>query len=131
MFLHIVNQEEKEKFLELAYKVANVDGEYAEEEIEIINSFKNELGLDSIADTQDLDGLIDYFSKKSNELKKLIYFEVLGLVSSDDVTSDAETTLLNLMENKFGLDAETITKINVMVERLQKIYDEIYDEIFD
>lgn len=42
MFLQVMNMEEKMKFLEFVYKIANIDGEYAEEEIEIVNSYKNE-----------------------------------------------------------------------------------------
>ena len=41
MFLQVMNMEEKEKFLEFVYKIANVDGEYAEEEQEIIDSYKD------------------------------------------------------------------------------------------
>ncbi len=40
MFLQVMNNEEKEKFLELVYKIANIDGEYAQEEEELINNYK-------------------------------------------------------------------------------------------
>ena len=51
MFLQVMNMEEKMKFLEFVYKIANIDGEYAEEEIEIVNSYKNELGINEIPET--------------------------------------------------------------------------------
>ena len=48
MFLNSMSTDEKDRFLELAYKLAQIDGEYAEEEEEIINSYKAELGITDI-----------------------------------------------------------------------------------
>lgn len=72
MFLQVMNNEEKEKFLEFIYKIANIEGEYAEEEQELINSYKNELGVFEIHDTSNIEKLIDYFSTKTVEMKKII-----------------------------------------------------------
>lgn len=131
MFLQIMNQEEREKFLEFVYKVANIDGEYAEEEREIINSYKQELGLTEVKDTAGIDALVDYFSLKSIELKRVIYFETTGLINSDDNIAEKEAEVLFLMKDKFKFDESVVRKIDAAVKKLQTVYDEIYDVLFE
>ena len=48
MFIERLNENEKKDFLELIYKIANCDNNFADEEEELINSYKNELGLSLI-----------------------------------------------------------------------------------
>lgn len=131
MFLQVMNAEEKEKFLEFVYKVANIDGEYAEEEQEIINSYKNELGVSEIPETSDIEGLIEYFSTKVDEMKKIILFETFGLINVDDRIAKEEVNILNKVITSFGLDNEVVEKIKSAVKKLQDVYDEVYDILFD
>ena len=126
-----MNQEEKERFMEFVYKVANIDGDFAEEEQEIINSYKNELGIENINETGNVDELIDYFANKADPLKRIVLFETIGLVNADDKVQEAEANLLSNIKKKFGLDAEIAEKIQNVAEKLQKVYDEIYDTLFD
>lgn len=131
MFLQVMNMEEKEKFLELVYKVANIEGEFSEEEQEIINSYKNELGLFEIPETGDIDSLADYFAIKADEIKKIVLFEIVGLINADDKIVKEETNILNIMTGRFGMDNEAVEKIKAVAKKLQDIYDEVYDVLFD
>ena len=90
MFLQLLNHEDKEKFLELIYKIANADGEFAEEEQEIVDSYKKELGILKIEDTSDIEGLIEYFSDKVMEIRKIVYFETIGLINADEKIENTE-----------------------------------------
>lgn len=131
MFLQIMNIEEKEKFLEFVYKVANVEGEFAEEEQEIINSYKKELGVSEIPETSDIEGLIGYFSTKVDEIKKLVLFEIIGLINADNKIAKEEEKILNKVVASFGLDNEIVGRIKSTAKKLQDIYDEVYDILFD
>ncbi|MDD5999551.1 MAG: hypothetical protein PUC55_07625 [Lachnospiraceae bacterium] len=131
MFLQVMNMEEKEKFLEFVYKIANVDGEYAEEEQEIIDSYKNELELNEIHDTCDIDGLISYFSGKETSLKKIVLFETIGLVYADDKLVKEEEDILNKITATFGLSDEVIENIKITAKKLQDVYDDVYGVLFD
>ena len=131
MFLQVMNKEEKEKFMELVYKIANIDGEYAEEEQEIIDSYKNELGLYEIPETSSVDGLIEYFSKKEKEMKKIVLFEIIGLINADDKVEKEEGVALNKISECFGLDEKIINKIENVAKKLQDVYDEVYSVLFD
>ena len=131
MFLQVMNTEEKEKFLELVYKIANIDGEYAEEEQEIVNSYKNELGLSKVPETSDIDGLVRYFSAKATELKKIVLFETVGLINADEKIEKEEPDLLDKMSGAFGLDKDVVDRIKSVAKKLQDVYDEVYSALFD
>ena len=131
MFLQVMNTEEQEKFLELVYKIANIDGEYAEEEQEIVNSYKNELGLSKVPETSDIDGLVRYFSAKATELKKIVLFETVGLINADEKIEKEEADLLDKMSGAFGLDKDVVDRIKSVAKKLQDVYDEVYSALFD
>ena len=131
MFLQVMNTEEKEKFLELVYKIANIDGEYAEEEQEIVNSYKNELGLSKVPETSDIDGLVRYFSAKATELKKIVLFETVGLINADEKIEKEEADLLDKMSGAFGLDKDVVDRIKSVAKKLQDVYDEVYSALID
>lgn len=131
MFLQVMNMEEKMKFLEFVYKIANIDGEYAEEEIEIVNSYKNELGINEISETDDINGIIEYFSTKEEVLKRIIIFETMGLINADNKIEPEEADLMNKMVKSFHLDSEVVEKIDMVAKRLQDVYDDVYTAIFD
>ena len=131
MFLQVMNTEEKEKFLELVYKIANIDGEYAEEEQEIVNSYKNELGLSKVPETSDIDGLVRYFSAKATELKKIVLFETVGLINADEKIEKEEADLLDKTSGAFGLDKDVVDRIKSVAKKLQDVYDEVYSALFD
>ena len=71
MFVNLFDQEEKEKFLELIYKMATCDGVYAEEEKELLNNYKIEFGIDQIPDTLSVHDLVQYFAEKTDDKKKI------------------------------------------------------------
>lgn len=131
MFLQVMNMEEKMKFLEFVYKIANIDGEYAEEEIEIVNSYKNELGINEIPETDDINGIIEYFSTKEEVLKRIIIFETMGLINTDNKIEPEEADLMDKMVKSFHLDSEVVEKIDMVAKRLQDVYDDVYTAIFD
>ena len=130
MFTHLMNEEEKNKFLELVYKISKIDGEYAEEEEELINSYKQELGLEVIADTAPINELIGYFANKAKELKRIVVFEVYGMILADDKIEKNEEKVLNEIRTEFNFEEDELEEILSLVKRLQNVYDDIYNVIF-
>jgi len=131
MFLQVMDKEEKEKFLELVYKVANADGEYAEEEKEIVNSYMKELSIDTIKDTLDIESLLLYFSTKAETLKRIVAFEIFGLIQSDEIIDGSEEQVLASMAKAFNFEDETINAIKESANKLKETYDQIYNVLFD
>ena len=92
MFANIMDQSEKEKFLELIHKIAQCDEDYSEEEEELLNNYKIELGIQDVKDTDTLEGLVEFFAGKTPELKKIVFFELYGMIMAD---MDRETSELS------------------------------------
>lgn len=131
MFANLMNREEKEKFLELVYKIANCDQNYAEEEEELINNYKIELGLTDILETDSMENIIKYFGNKEEQIKKIVFFEVYGIIMADDAIADKEDqTIIQIKEN-FGLEEVVYDRLISAVMGLQKAYDAVYTAIFD
>lgn len=130
MFLNTFNQEEKEKFLELVYKIANCDSDYAEDEKELVESYKTELGLLEIPETASIDDLIQYFAKKPEQTQKIVWFELYGVIMSDDMLTDEEARIIDLIKEKFSISGEIIHNIQDVALELQKVYDKVYDCLF-
>lgn len=128
MFLNVLNQEEKNKFMEFVYVVANIDGDYDESEKELVNNYQVELGIKQLPEiTDSVEDLINYFSKCLESVKKIIVFEVYGLILSDNVISPEEKKILDSFEKQFAIDNEKLKSIKSLVTELQSVYDKIYD----
>lgn len=108
MFLSILNREERECFLNLAINIAHIDGNFSDTEKVQINAYALEMGL-TLKDKMDYsktnDELIAELSKSDTTAKKAIFAEIIALALVDGMHS-AEEELLNVMQNKFGLDDE-------------------------
>lgn len=131
MFLSILNEEDKLNFIEFIHLVANCDEDFADEEKEILNNYMIETGIDSIPNIgKSIDDILLYFSKRDDSIKKVVLFEVYGLILSDDKLSKEEKEILNKIDKLSGLNNEEVNKIKELVEELKKVYDNIYDILF-
>lgn len=127
MFLNSMSTDEKERFLELAYKLAQVDGDYAEEEEEIINSYKAELGISDIGDTGSIDELIDFFATRNEPVKKIVLFELYGMICADSKIEESEKDVFEKLKTKFDLSEELVKRVTEVAGELQAVYDKVYD----
>lgn len=130
MFANVMNQSEKEKFLELIYKIAQCDEEYSEEEEEILNNYKAELGMENVNDTDTLEGLVVFFAGKSSELKKIVFFELYGMIMADRKIEKNEAELMEMIEKAFGLPESQYRDIISVAEDLRNVYERIYEVLF-
>ena len=127
MFLNTLNQEEKRKFLSLVYLISQIDGEYADEEKEIVENYKIELGTNEVDGDANIYDLIEFFASKNIQVKKVVIFEVYGLIISDEKIHKNEEKILNEIKNKFGLDVDTIKAIKGVVDELHNVYQKIFE----
>lgn len=117
MFLGKLNQEEKANFLELVYKIANIDQNYADEEKELIDAYKIEMGLSEVTNKKNIHQLVDFFSRTSIEVQKIVWFELINLICADAVIADEEQDIINMINEKFQLPDRTLKKIEeAMIE---------------
>jgi hypothetical protein len=130
MFLSVLNEQERKIFGSMIVKIAEVDGEIAEEERELFDNFKTELQVDEL-DEMDL-GLveaIEILSKSSEVVKRSILLEVVSMVLSDETLSKEEKELVDTIANRFGLDNDK-EKFYSSVRELQYLYGTLFDIVF-
>jgi uncharacterized tellurite resistance protein B-like protein len=128
MFLGTLTQEVKTKFMEFVYSIANIDGEYAEDEQELIKNYQVELNMPVLPEiTDSIYGLIEFFAAQPENVKKVIAFEIYGLILADELISPREQNILDAIEDNFGLDASMLAKIKGLAKELQDVYGKIYD----
>ncbi|MGG7077976.1 hypothetical protein [Clostridium sardiniense] len=110
MFLKELNNEEAVSFVNLLDQFANIDNVVAREEKRLIEGYVKELGLE-----KDKVGILSYDDivavlKKSKErIKRIIYFELIGLALVDGNYGDLEVDYLD----KIAVDLD--------INRAQKI----------
>ena len=131
MFVNVMNQGEKENFLELVYKMATCDGVYAEEEKELVTNYKLELNLKDIPDTKTVSELLDYFSEKSSALRKIVFFELYGMVMADGEIEKKEKEIMDELKTKFALDEKAYADMIMAADMLKDAYDRVYSAVFE
>ena len=85
MYLMKLENNEKFAFLKLAYYIANIDGEFDLEEMNIIEEYCAEMGLEDVdmeTENFDLKEVLDEI--KSPKSQKITLLELMILVHSDD-----------------------------------------------
>ena len=130
MFTDVLQEDEKKDFLELIYKMANVDDDYAEEEQFVVKKYMNELDLDEIPDTKDVDEIIKSFGEKSEETRKTVFFELFSMILADDVIEDSEEEFLEKIRQAFKLDADVVKKIEDAAKNYQAAIETVYEAVF-
>lgn len=129
MFADRLNAEERGRFLELVYKLASCDDGYGEEEQEIIDSYRNELSVHEIPDTGSVQELADYFSEKENPVKKIVLFEVCGIILSDRNVGEKEQEAFDYIKKALALDTQVTEEIVSVANDFKIIRDRIADII--
>lgn len=93
MYLNMLNQNQKQLFLNLAYRIADSDNDFSEKEQEIIKSYCIEMQIEDKHETDNKD--INYIIEKINnscdfKAKKIFVFEAIGLALVDSVYNSEE-----------------------------------------
>jgi len=107
MFLNKLNEKEKKAMLDLAYLVANSDRKYAKEEKQMIADYKYEMQLKADPADRELAAILADFKKSTESIKKIVVFEIAGLVNADNSVEDTEKTVLAKIVDSFGLSGNT------------------------
>ena len=129
MYTNRLDQEEREKFLELIYKLASSDGAIDEEELELIQEYQRELSVEDIPDTDSLSGLACYFGEKDLKVRKTVLFEVCQIILSDHNVGENEQKAFDYIKKVLALDPQVTEDIVSVANDLKIIRDRIYDLI--
>ena len=109
MYLALLNKNEKETFLGMAFNLATADGNYSEEERAIINGYCQEMQCVFYEEklVKPMDVLIqDIKLNSDNRIGKILVFELIGLAIADGNYDEDERNLINNIMVEFNIGAE-------------------------
>ncbi len=104
MFLNRLKKKEKKAFLELAHHVARSDGDFSDDEKNIIEKYCMEMQIENLAFNDKKFDIYDTLSKfKSQNSKKIVVLELMALIYSDDYLHEGERVVLEKILEEFDL----------------------------
>ena len=120
MYLALLNKEQKEIFLGLAYNLSNIDGDYSSPEQQMIESYCGEMNIeysDSIAKVE-LNTIMENINKIfDNKSIKIVLFELIGWAMVDNNFDKSEYAFLNSIQNLFSVDSEFMSKAENYIKK--------------
>ena len=127
MYLTFLTEQEKIYFLGLAYNIAISDGEYSNEEKNIIDNYCKEMNINFTNKMiQPTDFLISKLSLTSDErTKKIILFEIIGLAMIDNHFDNEEKNIIDKMILDFKLNESLKLKYEELVNKYMCLQNEI------
>lgn len=109
MYLSLLNDEQKNLFCNMAYSIVMSDGVFRDEEKDLLESYRGELGyyidLDEVMDDFD-ETLEKIFAVTSIKERRIIVFECIALAIIDSDYASQERNLIERMITRFGITAE-------------------------
>jgi len=106
MFLSKLDNNEKKSFLMLAHNIARSDGDFSENEQNMIDTYCMEMQISDVnydKNNFSLELILDTF--KSQENQKIVLLEIMALVFSDGL-HEKEQEILNVIADKFNVSED-------------------------
>ena len=125
MFLNYLSELEKKNYLDLALAAAHCDGAIPEAEANLIEQYKVEMHLEYEPVLRPVDEILAAFSVASENTKKIIFFELLGLMFADNVYNENETHFMSQIAAAFNINSEFIGKSKKLLADYLSVYKEI------
>jgi hypothetical protein len=111
MFLRNLSENEKKAFLTLADRVLKVDNVIAEEELELLRGFAQEMELSDIKCNLPEDEAYNIFGEVENKVKRAVYTELLSLAFVDNTFDEKEMNCLKNIQEKLGLPDDFVKRV--------------------
>ena len=127
MFLDVLNNDEKELFLDLAIKAAEANGEVATEEIKMLHAFAAEMKIKARAKSDlELSEILKKFVENSSKKSmKVILFELIGILFADAEFDEQEKAFLNKVKNAFGFEDSLINEMISEINEYSALFAKI------
>ena len=131
MYLALLKQNEKENFLKLAVVLSSVDGNFGKEEHFMISQYCDEMGIENHIPTDIEKDLVinDIANDTTEQNKKIIIFELIGLAMSDKNFDEAEESLIISLADKLDLNADYVASCKAMITKYLELQNQINNYI--
>lgn len=123
MYLAELPENEKKYFWKLANLMVGVDGNITETEVAMLEEYRKELNLRGFEPVSvNMDEIISGLQLCEKKNRKIIFFELLGLVYADKDYSDDEKRVMRRLKESFGISDEEERIMNRAVESIMNAY---------
>jgi len=130
MFLNMLNEKEGKNFLELATIAMNVDGKVDENEKNVMDVYRREMGLqDYVIQKKELKELVTAFQASTKKVKKAIIIELAGVLDADELIDDIEQSWLIKLGSDWGFRDSEIRKMIRWTQDFNDLLAEGYEYI--
>jgi tellurite resistance protein len=133
MYLLQLETEERKLFLELAHLIANSDGIIVEQEEEMLERYRDEMNLshkEYEIQNLSLDNILAELKDHSLENKRMILLEVLAIAFSDGVYDEEQKQIIKKLKQSFNISVEEYETFKNLLQKVNKIYEEINTLIY-
>ncbi|MFI3252016.1 MAG: hypothetical protein R3Y60_02630 [bacterium] len=122
MFLSLLQEKEKLKFLDLAMYMVDIDGTATELETKLLGRMFHEVGHVvseySFENSSSIDDTIEFFKKANRVVKNIVFLNLVMISMSEDLYNTTEHLFLEKLQKTFDITAE----------RRRELMSVIYDE---
>jgi uncharacterized tellurite resistance protein B-like protein len=120
MFLAELQQEEKQAFLELAARIATIDGNVSIYENSILNKYKKEMGLKNYKpEGRSMEEILKVFQTKRSQ--NIVLAELFQLIYCDGVFHDQESESIRLIKEHFGFNPDEYGSFKDWIEKIREL----------
>ena len=130
MYLNILNYKDKKMFFALANRLVGIDGIISDEEIELLETYRDEMNLievDFMADFE-IDDIADEITDDPI-IRKIVLYELITLANIDSNFSEEEENCLNRIVERWGISSQIYEKLKNLTAQLASITNQISEQI--
>lgn len=133
MYLSQLETSDRKTFLELAHITANSDGVIVDQEIEILERYRDEMNLshkEYEIQNISMETIIGELKSRSDEIKKIILFELMAIAFSDGIYDENQKQIMKYLQDSFEISPEEYEKLKELLNQLNQIYEKINSAIY-
>lgn len=133
MFLEMLNDELKEQFLCLAIKAAEANGIVDNKEKQMISLFAREMQINPFYScNKSEEALLDEISSKTTSMeRRIILFELAGIILSDEVLNKEEDDFLVKVAEKFEIGTSYNNDVIGYIKEYSNLYKKMYKRVIN
>jgi hypothetical protein len=122
MLLENLNQTDKEKFVELAYKAAYADRSLSDEEMHELAEFRRQCNVSSIGNTGSFQELLDYFGDRPAQVRRIVFFGLYTVLYSNDIITELDQKMIDSAKADMHLSEEEIRGLAEVAQEMRKAH---------
>lgn len=123
MFLNHLSSDEKRAFISLAVQAAEVNGLLENEERQMLEAFRIEMGIGADVGTSiDAKTALALLAKGSERSRRIVFLELLALLKSGEGFDEQEREHARNLQEELGLDDDTVEQIDLQLGDYEYVY---------